>query len=147
MISDPVILALQQQVDCYRRLSKLAEIQHEHVQQSRIEDLLDVLGRRQQVLDRVAELEQTIGPAKRCWGEYVSGLEGPGRAQAEDLLAESRRLLELITLSDRQDTMVLQMRKVHLGKQITQASAAKQINRTYAAAAYGPRSSKMDLQR
>ena len=31
MTSDPVIDALAEQVGCYRRLAKLAEIQHEHV--------------------------------------------------------------------------------------------------------------------
>src|SRR6185503_12781030 len=53
MVVDPVIAALQEQVTCYQRLAKLAELQHEHVQQSSTEALLDVLARRQEVLDHV----------------------------------------------------------------------------------------------
>lgn len=146
MVVDPVIAALQEQVTCYQRLAKLAEIQHEHVQQSSTEALLDVLARRQEVLDHVSRLEQTIVVAKRRWGEYVGGLRGDQRAQAERLMGETRRLLEEITASDRNDALILQQRKLNLGKQISQASAAKQVNRNYAAAAYGAKVSRMDVR-
>ncbi len=43
MTDDAVISALQQQLDCYQSLAKLANIQHEHVRDSRTEDLLLVL--------------------------------------------------------------------------------------------------------
>jgi len=146
MVVDPVIAALQEQVTCYQRLAKLAEQQHEHVQQSSTEALLDVLARRQEVLDQVSRLEQTIVVAKRRWGEYVGGLRTEQRAQAERLMGETRRLLEEITTSDRNDALILQQRKLNLGKQISQASAARQINRSYAAAAYGTKVSRMDVR-
>ena len=69
------------------------------------------------------------------------------RRRAETSLAETRRLLEEITAADRNDALVLQQRKLNLGRQINQASAAKQVNRNYAAAAYGPRQSRMDISR
>ncbi|MEP7217475.1 MAG: hypothetical protein ABI876_01085, partial [Bacteroidota bacterium] len=139
--------ALEEQLDCYKRLFKLAELQHEHVQNSRTEQLLEVLGRRQEVLDHVSRLEQTIGPAKRGWGEYLRGLGAPDRTAAEGLLAETRRLLEQITTADRNDALVLQQRKLNLGRQINQASAAKKVNRNIAASAYGgARVSRMDVQ-
>ena len=146
MVVDPVIAALQEQVTCYQRLAKLAELQHEHVQQSSTEALLDVLARRQEVLDHVSRLEQTIVVAKRRWGEYVGGLRSDQRAQAERLMGETRRLLEEITSADRNDALILQQRKLNLGKQISQASAAKQINRNYAVAAYGAKVSRMDVR-
>jgi hypothetical protein len=62
-------------------------------------------------------------------------------------MAETRRLLEEITTSDRNDAMVLQQRKLNLGKQITQAKAARQVNRNYATAAYGAVKSKVDFSR
>src|SRR3954447_22923158 len=146
MVVDPVIAALQEQVTCYQRLAKLAEQQHEHVQQSSTEALLDVLARRQEVLDQVARLEQTIVVAKRRWGEYVGGLRSEHRAVAERLMAETRRLLEEITTADRNDALILQQRKLNLGKQISQASAARQVNRTYGNAAYGAQASRMDVK-
>ena len=145
--ADPILAALQEQVDCYRRLAKLAEIQHEHVQQGRTEELLEVLGLRQEVLGEVARCETLIAPAKRQWAAYVATLPPDARVEAETSLGETRRLLESITTADRNDALVLQQRKLSLGNQIGKASAARQVNRNYAAAAYGGRAgARMDLQ-
>jgi hypothetical protein len=133
-------------VDCYRRLSKLAELQHEHVQQERTESLLEVLAHRQQVLDQLGALERVVAPAKRQWNEYVATLAAGARDEAERLLAETRRLLEAITAADCNDVLVLQQRKLNIGRQISQAASARQVNRTYAAAAYGRRAPAMDVQ-
>lgn len=147
MNSDPIIIALQEQVSCYQRLAKLAEIQHEHVQNSQMDLLLDVLSARQRVLDEVAGLEDRISPAKRRWSDYLATLEPERRDLAEGLLAETRRLLEQITTADRNDAIVLQQRKFNLGNQINKASVARTLNRNYAAAAYGTRPARMDIQR
>jgi hypothetical protein len=143
---DPIIDALHGQVDCYRRLSKLAELQHEHVQQGRTEQLLEVLGHRQEVMDQLAALERLVAPAKRQWAQFVATLAAGARSEAERLLAETRRLLEDITAADCDDVLVLQQRKLNLGRQINQAASARQVNRTYAAAAYGKRTPTMDVQ-
>ena len=144
--ANPVVDALHGQVDCYRRLSKLAELQHEHVQQGRTEQLLEVLGHRQQVLDQLGALERVVAPAKRQWNEFLETLAGSARDEAERLLAETRRLLEAITAADCNDVLVLQQRKLNLGREISQAASARQVNRTYAAAAYGRRAAAMDVQ-
>jgi hypothetical protein len=143
----PILTALDGQVECYRRLAKLAEMQHEFVQQSQTEQLLDVLGRRQEVLDRIGAFERTIAPAKRDWPAYLGRLDSAERGRAESLLAETRRLLEQITAADRNDALVLQQRKLNLGRQIHQAQNAKVLNRSYAAAAYATRPGRMDVQR
>ena len=144
--SNPIIDALHGQVDCYRRLAKLAALQHEHVRQGRTEQLLEVLGLRQQVLDQLAALERVVAPAKQHWTQFVATLGAGARAEAEGLLAETRRMLEDITAADSNDVLVLQQRKLNLGRQIHQATSARQVNRTYAAAAYGRRAPAMDLQ-
>ena len=72
MTADPVILALQEQVGCYQRLAKLAERQHEHVQQSETEALLEILSLRQDVLNQVSRLEQTIVVAKKRWADMCA---------------------------------------------------------------------------
>jgi hypothetical protein len=142
-----ILEALAEQLGCYRRLAKLAEIQHEHVQHNDTERLIDVLGKRQEVLDQISLLEKTIAPVKQRWNDYLTELSGGDRGIAESSLDETRRLLEQITAADRNDALVLQQRKLNLGRQINQTSAARQVNRTYAASAYGQRSSRMDVQR
>ena len=145
-MTDPILTALDEQVACYRKLAKLAEAQHDYVQQSQTEKLLELLGRRQAVLDQIAGFEQTVAPAKREWPEYRARLAPSLRDKAEALLAETRRLLEQITTADRNDAIVLQQRKLNLGRQINKASAARTVNRTYAASAYGSKRPRMDIQ-
>lgn len=146
-VADSTVAALEEQVLCYQRLAKLAELQHVYVQQGQTEQLLEILQKRQEVLNDIGRLEGLVGPQKKQWRSYLSGLDGSDRIRAEASLAETRRLLEQITAADRNDALVLQQRKLNLGRQINQASAAKQVNRNYAAAAYGPRQSRMDISR
>lgn len=147
MTEHPVISALREQVDCYQRLAKLASLQHVHVQQSQTEQLLGVLATRQEVLEQLKLYEQTVAPQRKRWAQFLCELPGSARELAESLLAETRRLLEEITAADRNDALVLQQQKLNLGRQINQASAAKQVNRNYAASAYGARPARMDVSR
>jgi hypothetical protein len=144
---NPILSALEEQVGCYRRLARLAEAQHEHVQQSRTEELLEVLKRRQEVLEQIARLERVLAPARKDWTDYLGGLATSSRLKAEEHLSEARRLLEQITAADRDDAIVLQQRKLNIGRQINQAASAKQANRNYAAAAYGARRPALDVQK
>lgn len=144
---DAGLEALEEQVVLYRRLAKLAEQQHEHVQQGQTEELLAVLAARQQVLDLLNVQEQTVAPIRRDWSGYLSRLSPALRQRAEDAMSESRQLLEEITTADRNDAMVLQQRKLNLGRQISQARAARQVNRTYATAAYGQKASSLDVSK
>jgi hypothetical protein len=147
MEDDPILEALERQVSCYRRLAKLADQQHEHVRQSRTEELLAVLSQRQQVLDQVADLEQAILPAKRRWGDYLNGLAEQQRSSAQGLMAESRKLLEQITTADRNDALVLQQRKIEVGRTLRHNAAARNVSRSYTAAAIGRRPASFDIQR
>jgi hypothetical protein len=135
--TDPTLASLEQQVDCYRRLAKLAQLQHVHVEQNRTDAMLDEIHR----------LEQSIGPAKQRWGEYLGSISGADRSRVESLMNETRDLLEQITAADQNDVLVLQQRKLNLGRQINQAKAARSVNRNYGTSALGaPGPSKMDIQ-
>jgi len=143
-----ILPALEEQLACYRRLARLAEAQHDHVQQNRTEELLDVLSRRQCVLDELTSLDPVISPVKKQWASFVAGLDDEVRVRAENLMNEARTLLEAITTSDRNDAMVLQQRKLNLGKQINQASSARQMNRNIATSAYGAsRTTNLNVKR
>ena len=146
MAENPVISALEEQVACYRKLARLAEAQREHVQQSHMEALLGVLKNRQEILDQLARLELIVSPAKRRWSDFLGEIEIDTRARAEQMVTETRRLLEQIMASDRTDALALEQRKLNLGKEIKQAAGARQINRNYAVAAYGQRQSRVNIQ-
>ena len=142
-----VISALAEQVECYRRLVKLAEIQHEHVQSGETSQLLEVLGQRQQELDRISSLEPALPGDRGRWAAWAQGQDPALRSQVESLLDETRRMLELITVSDRNDAMVLHQRKQSVGREMQQATSAVTVNRRYAVAAYGSQKSTLNVQR
>ena len=102
---------------------------------------------RQQVLEQMTACEKMTAPVKREWETFAGRLAPELRSKAEALLAESRSLLERITAADRDDALVLQQRKLNIGKELRQASSARQINRMYGIAAYGRKPSTMDVQR
>jgi hypothetical protein len=56
-------------------------------------------------------------------------------------------LLEQITAADRDDALVLQQRRLNIGKELRQATSARQVNRMYGVAAYGQRPPRMDVKR
>jgi hypothetical protein len=140
-----VLEALAKQVGCYQRLAKLAEIQHQHVQHGQVEGLVEVLNLRGEVLAEVGSLEAVVRPAKKRWAAFLGELPADRRRSAEEMLAETRRLLEQITSADKDDVLVLQQRKLSLGRQITQAGTARTINRNYAASAYGKPPARVDV--
>jgi hypothetical protein len=141
-----ILAALEEQVGCYRRLARLAERQHLFVQSGQTDQLLDTLQKRQAVLDQITTLERTIGPVKPRWGAFVAGLPGDRRESAQAMMAETRTLLEQITKSDLNDSVVLQQRRTSLGMKINKTMAAKVINRKYTAAAYGTMPARLDVQ-
>src|SRR5215211_4944628 len=120
MTEHPAISALREQVHCYRRLAKLADLQHVHVQQSQTESLLEVLAGRQEVLDQLKLFEASVAPQRKRWPDFLGELAPDARGLAEALLAETRGLLEQITAADRNDALVLQQQKLNLGRQINQ---------------------------
>jgi len=147
MSAQATLEALTEQVECCQKLAKLSQMQHEHIEHGRVEQLLDVLKSRQQVVEQMAACERVVGPVKKQWGDFVATLDETTRSKAESLLAQSRSLLEQITAADRDDALVLQQRRLNIGKEIRQTSSARQVHKMYGAAAYGHRPPRMDLQR
>ena len=80
-------------------------------------------------------LERMLQPAKGRWTEYLDGLPSDERDRGRGLLAESRQLLEQITTADKNDALVLQQRKLNVGKQLRQSAMARGATRKYAAVA------------
>jgi hypothetical protein len=99
------------------------------------------------MLEHIGALEQTVGPAKRRWNEFLAELDEPSRQRAEAMVAEARSLLEVITSSDRNDTLVLQQQKLSVGRQLRQAVTGRAVNRSYGAAAYGNQPARINVQR
>ncbi|MGF1635101.1 MAG: hypothetical protein ACFCVE_14715 [Phycisphaerae bacterium] len=141
-----LVQLLTRQVECYRDLLKLSDVQSELVRQGRDDELLEVLARRQGVMDRVSDIDARLSTAKADWPAAVARLDEEARASVEALVGTSRQLLEQITAADASDAMLLQQRRMNVGRELRQASQGKQLNRSYAAAAYARPDTRLDLQ-
>lgn len=140
-----IIEALEQQLACYQRLARLAESQRDHVQQGSVEALLELLRQRQAVLDELSRSEAVLAPIRPRWAEVMRQFGPDARGRAEALVAEARRLLEQITRSDQDDVMLLQQRKLNVGRQIGATVATRQVHRAYAGAAYAGQVNRTDV--
>ena len=57
MSAQATLDALTEQVECCQKLAKLAQMQHEHISHGRVEQLLEVLKSRQQVVEQMSACE------------------------------------------------------------------------------------------
>ena len=143
----PIVAALEQQLACYRRLAKLSELQRNYVRENQTDELLVVLQTRSELLTEIARLEAEVAPMKRAWAETSTALAPAIRDSAAAMLAETRQLLQQITQADQDDVLLLQQRKLNVGKQIQQHQTAKRVNTRYAASAYaGNNGSKLNIK-
>lgn len=132
----PIIVSLEAQLSHYRRLLKLSELQRAFVRENQTDELLQVLQTRSELLTEIARLEQDVAPLKRSWADTSLALSPSLRESAAAMLAETRSLLQQITQADQDDVLLLQQRKLNVGKQIQQHQSAKRVNTRYAASAY-----------
>ena len=139
-LTDQHTVDLSAQLDCYRKLAKLSELQSGYVRQNLTDQLLDVLQQRSGLLTEIARLELTVGPLRREWSEVSVGLDDDTRSKLQAMLSETKTLLHQITTADQDDVLRLQQRKLNVGKQIQATQTARKVNTRYAAAAYGTNS-------
>lgn len=145
---DAIVNDCHAQVDWYGKLLKLAQLQHALVEQERTDDLLVVLDRRSKIVEQLTLIESRLRPVKGEWPAIAPTIDAPARATIEERFAAARDLLEQITRSDQDDALLLQQRKLAVGKQLQQTAVAKQVNRGYAANAYGNNvGGRMDVSR
>ena len=125
------------QVDWYGKLLKLAQLQHALVEQERTDDLLVVLDRRSKIVEQLTLIEGRLRPVKMEWHEIAPTIDVESRATIEARFAAARDLLAQITQSDQDDALLLQQRKLAVGRQLQRTTVTRQVNRGYAANAYG----------
>jgi hypothetical protein len=135
------------QIDLYSKLLRLCEIQHTLIAQERTDDLIVVLQRRQMIVEAVGAIEQRLKPIKQDWHSLASGIDRDTRSDLESKFAQSRDLLMQITQADDDDALMLQQRKMAVGRQLRQTTSGRVMNQKYAAGAYATTGGRMDVSR
>jgi hypothetical protein len=123
---------LDRQRDLYATLDGLARSQSERIEADDSDGLLDVLSRRQAVVDQVVALNDELTPFARRWEELAPRLSAPHRESLRRKFDEVTRLVQSIQQRDEADRRALESRRDAVGSELEGLARVRG-----AAAAYG----------
>lgn len=106
-----LVTLLTRQRDLYRQLQDQARRQNALIVGNDPEQLLALLGDRQQVLDQLAEVGDEIRPYQQAWPTMRGQLTPSLARQVDELLSEINTLLTEILAQDEKDAQVLSARR------------------------------------
>ncbi len=129
-----LVRVLDRQIELYAELERLSSRQSDLVRGDEPDALLDLLARRQVLVEQVTDLNQQLEPFTREWDRLAERLS-PG--QRDEIGSRTRRLdelIETITGRDEADRRALESRRESVASEINALS-----NKRAAVAAYGGR--------
>ncbi len=125
--------ALRRQRTLYVTLRELSAEQRSHIAENNGESLLTLLGRRQQVVDELAQLDEILVGYRRDWSARYGGLSVEDRGRVDALLAEIDAALTAIMEMDREDAEALARRTEGIGTTLREAPKRRAVHAAYAA--------------
>ena len=102
-----MISLLSEQRDLYARLASLADHQRSLIADREPERLLEVLGERQKIVDRLESLAERLRPRQRQWQQIREQMADSERQRADQLVSETNALLSAIIQKDEADVQLL----------------------------------------
>jgi uncharacterized protein YukE len=129
---------LQQQRDLYHELYQLSEQQSRLIEAGQTEELLALLSKRQELVERLAELNSRLSPYRDHWRSLAEQLPPDEQQRLRRLLDEVQSLLQAIIEQDDSDREHLQSARREVSnelQQTTKAGSAVQAYRGASAAA------------
>jgi hypothetical protein len=140
--SSELLTLLTEQCALYQRLTGLSEQQGVLIAGNQPEQLLEVLGQRQQVIDRLGRLAERMRPYQRDWPAVRARLSEADGARVDEMLARANACLASILEKDKADAELLARRKGETAVQMTQLKSTRAAGAAYAASqqfSSGPR--------
>ncbi|MDX1565917.1 MAG: flagellar export chaperone FlgN, partial [Phycisphaeraceae bacterium] len=98
-----LIALLQQQRSVYENLDELSKRQSQLIDSDDTAGLLDLLARRQKVVERLAELNVKFEPFKRSWADFWEPLEEGTQAKIQELIGQVQSMVDRIMAQDEKD--------------------------------------------
>ncbi len=122
---------LIEQRDLYRDLEALCQRQRSSITSDRPEALLDVLSRRQRIIQALGRLNEQFAPYRERWAEVYGQLGESARRQAAGCLAEIDALLREILRADQEDGAMLSVRRETLSRELGRTVDGRAANSAY----------------
>ena len=125
--------ALRLQRSLFVTLRELSAEQRSLIARNNGESLLTLLGRRQQVIDELAQLDAVLAGFRRDWPARYGGLNAADRVRVDALLAEINEALTAIMDMDREDAEALARQTENIGKTLREAPKRRAVHAAYGA--------------
>jgi hypothetical protein len=116
---------------CYTSLLDLSRQQRSLIEDGQIDQLLSVLGHKQQILGQVSEIELRLRPYKENWDTVRRSLSSDDRGMVDAALSTVEELLgELIGIEkDSEQLLVSQMNNVR--SELQEVTTAREVSSAY----------------
>lgn len=131
---------LDRQRELYEHLAELADVQSRCIESDQTDGLLDVLGRRQVVIEEIARTNEEISPFVLAWDRLVAALPDKHRAALHARFEAVARLVDEIAARDEADRVTLESRRANIGQEIQSLSRSRGAVSAYSR---GPQSGPM----
>lgn len=130
-----VIRALDEQQVLCSRLAELGDEQALHVQAGRTEELMRVLGDRQQLLDRIVRINSRLEPFRSRRENLLPRLNDQQRGQIEQRIESIAGLVDRVRRRDDQDRQILELQRKTVADELAGIGKLKGAVAAYAGAA------------
>jgi len=124
---------LRMQRDLYRRLTELADQQRSLITGNQPSRLLEVLGERQRLIDRLGTLAEQVKVLQADWPVLRGGMDAEMGTEVDQVVAEINQQLTSILERDRADADLLSARRSEAASAVTKVKACKAAGAAYAA--------------
>jgi|GEM_PF-5900020 len=112
-------------------LWKLSLSQNRIIEENNYDELLSVLQKKQNIIRRMEEFRQRDLDLKKEWESVKSQLESQSKQDCENVIEDSRRILEEIISSKKESTEFLMKRREETQLQLKAVQQGDQAHRAY----------------
>lgn len=141
---DDVLEILTEQCALCRQLKGLAARQRMLIASDQAEMLLEVLGRRRQIIDRLGGLADRMRPYQQRWTEVRSRFADDDGRRVDEMISELNAALAGILQGDKADAELLASRRQETGSDLGRLKATRMAGAAYAASQEGPQVSQVE---
>ncbi len=132
-LASRIVQALDRQLALFRRLDSLSRRQREVVSAGDTDQLLGVLGERQEVIEQLERLGEQLRPIRRGWDSMLERIPVGRRAEVRDRLDALADLAAGIAARDEGDRRVLEERRGAIAGEVNTLGRARGAAGAYSA--------------
>ncbi|MFG0328223.1 MAG: hypothetical protein ACF8SC_13270 [Phycisphaerales bacterium JB037] len=126
------ITLLEEQREVFERLEELARSQGELIDQDRTEELLTLMGERQELIERAGAISGELQPMRARWDTIAEDASDADREAVARLAEAVDALIARIVEADRRDEQRLGARRAELSLELGGLSRGRSASNAYA---------------